>query len=202
MKYLYLLIFVLMPFVGFCQEYLPGSITKSDGTKLEGYISIEKNLTPTYIKFKASRAEGDLSYSAQQLLAFQINGKADYVSYHGIISMDKNRFPYIEPLLDTITAMATLFLKEVYHGKNISLFSQTDDLKTRYFITERNSDLRELKFYYFNAGYDDDRKVPTYKAQLGLLAQKNHNDDKSLIAKIRKTPFEEDGLKKIVKLLD
>lgn len=205
MKYICLLL-LLVPVVCFSQDnYLQGYIIKSNGETIKGYINYTfKEFTPLYIIVKEdASASAVKTYSPEQLNAFQIDGKGKYITYHGRISMDKNRFPYISPLLDTPTIQNFIFLRTVYSGKKVSLFAQSDELKTRYFVAEGNATPQELKFYYyFDSNKNINRQVPIYKGQLIILAQKYNIADNRIMKRLEDLAFEENGLKRITAFID
>jgi hypothetical protein len=206
MKHFYLLLLIsILPAVCFSQSnYVPGSITTNDGETVTGYINYSKSTeTPLFVQFKTD-ASGQLKiYSPLQLKAFQVSGKANYISFRGNISMDKNHFPDIAPALDTTTLQTIVFLKIVYPGTNITLFSQTDKIKTRYFFAEKNGIPQELKYYYyFDTRENTDRQIFAYKGQLIILAQKYNNADGRMMRKLDGLPFEADYLKDVARLLD
>src|SRR6185436_17537868 len=61
-------------------NFIPGSITKSAGETLNGFIDYKEwSKNPSAISFKKSLDETTSSYSVEDLLGFEITGKEKYV---------------------------------------------------------------------------------------------------------------------------
>ena len=89
---------------------------------------------------------------------------------------------------DTSTKTATVFLKIIQSGKNVTLFSYTDELKTRFYILDNTeSQPQELKYLlYLNSENTESivtRKI--YQGQLSAIAASAHLNISSMIANAR-----------------
>jgi hypothetical protein len=191
-------------------NYQPGYIVKNNGDTLKGYIDYrEWDRTPKTIQFKVIKADKNVSdWDPQSIRSFGINSLEIYISYTGPVSMDKTRLPDLQIGLDTTRAPQSIFLKQVTTGKYLTLYQQQDDLKTRFFISDKTGLISELKYYHYYLDMEDklnprhyDNKVneATYfRGQLTYYADQYHAGDDKLTGFIGQAKFNDGDLKEIV----
>lgn len=201
MKLYYTLLFVALPCIIFAQaNYHEGYVIKNNGDTLRGFISrYEWEQNPRSIDFKQNQNDQNaLSFDPKTIKEFQVAGAGTYVAYSGAISMDKNKFPDLPLGLDTNKKNGAIFLKQVTKGKYLTLFYHRDDIKTRFFIAETNTQPVELKYAQY---YDTESQVVVkafYKGQLIFYINKLMPNNEKLARKADDVKFDQADLEKIV----
>jgi hypothetical protein len=169
----------LLPACSFAQSYFPGYAVKNNGDTLKGYINYKRwEYNPKVIEFKpeADMQARKLSFNDISYFSIDIGYPLDFKKYAGTISMDDINVNNVTTLRDTSYKIDTVFLKILRKGKNITLFSYDDALKTRFFVADGQSDPVELvyRLYLKNDEHDGNNTIneETYKKQLVALAEK------------------------------
>lgn len=191
------------------KNFKPATLVKTSGDTLKGYVNYKEwDEAPKIIEFKASLADAKSErYTAETLRSFEILGIDKYFGYIGNISVDKNFYPNIADKLDTTTVRDTVFLRQVYGGRPLTLFRHKDKIKNRFFISEGGARPIELKYYQFYVAVDNPavasnvQQYRVYQDTLLALAQK-YNVSKNLEAMIMKTDFIESDLFSVIKLIN
>ncbi|MCJ8211943.1 PorT family protein [Mucilaginibacter sp. RS28] len=141
---------LLLPCLVYAQaNYQPGFIVKTNGDTLRGVINYRENdNTPRIIEFKNSTSDRSVTqFGANDLKAFTINNTEVFISYRGKLSLNKNILTSLPSYVDTTNIQDTVFLKTLVKGVNVSLYSQSDAIKTRYFVAEKDNLPVELGYY-------------------------------------------------------
>lgn len=126
-----------------------------------------------------------------------------YVTYSGFISMDKNEFPDIPLLLDTIKVQDTIFLREIYVGKYASLFAHSDKLKKRFFVSEPGSSPIELEYHqYYSSDRTATKQSALYKNQLYNIAGKHQLYHIDVTGLLNTTLYKEQDLEKFFRKIN
>lgn len=201
MRALYIAILIALPSVILAQSnYHEGYILKNNGDTVKGYIDYrEWGQNPKSVNFTINKNDKQIQqFTPLNCKGFGITGMEIYLSYNGSISMDKNRFPDLPGRLDTSKQQTSVFLRELTTGTHLTLYSHTDDNKTRFFISESNAVPSEFKYYqYYNDNHDAVER-PFYRGQLILYINKYNAGNADMISKANKVPFDEGPLKDIV----
>lgn len=201
MKLITTALFTILSLSVFSQSnYQPGVVVKANGDTLKGFIDYrEWALCPKSISFRANNDDSkSLQFDAGNIKMFKILGLDTYVSYSGLVSMDKNVFPELPSGLDTSKTRANIFLKQLATGPHITLFYQNDETKTRYFIAEKDHDPIELSYHQY---YDDQREIiekKLYKGQLLFYLNKFDPNNIALQEKINIASFNNESLISVV----
>jgi len=201
MKLLYLVFFAVLPSILFAQtNYHPGYVLKNSGDTVKGYIDQrEWSESPISINFKANKDGQEIQqFDPQNIKGFGINGMETYITFSGLISMDRNHFPDISDRLDTTKKQATIFLRLVTSGNYLSFYSQADGNKVRYFVAEKNGTPTELKYnQYLN---EEHRAIerPFYKGQMIFYINKYQPGNTKLVSEAEQIAFESDPIEKII----
>jgi hypothetical protein len=191
----------IVPFILFAQtNYHPGYIIKSNGDTVKGYIDQrEWSESPKSINFKTSKDGQEIQqFDPQNIKGFGINRMETYITFSGLISMDRNHFPDISDHLDTTKKQANIFLRLVTSGNYLSFYSQAEGNKTRYFVAEKNGTPTELKYnQYLN---EEHRAIerPFYKGQLIFYINKYQPGNSKLVSEAEQVAFESDPIEKII----
>jgi len=137
--HLMLLWAMLLPVFSFAQSnYKPGYAVTTKGDTLRGFIDQRSwDTNPEYIRFKASK-DGEVQKFTPEEIKFFSVGKSDaYAKYDGPITMDSASDLHVNNFRDTSYKIAVVFLKVLKKGKNVCLYAYSDNIKTRYFISEQ-----------------------------------------------------------------
>ncbi|WP_295799765.1 outer membrane beta-barrel protein [Mucilaginibacter sp.] len=177
----------LLPFFSLAQSnYKPGFVVNLKGDTLRGFIDYrEWSNNPNAISFKHQVTDASgAKYTPADISSFNINSIEAYQKYTGLISMDVVNTDHLTTGKDTSVKMADVFLRILQKGKNVTLYSYTDDLKARYFIGDGpNFFPKELVYRIYEAndsnGNGKTFTDETYLKQLNTLAIKYSalNDD-------------------------
>lgn len=200
-----LVLLTLFPCIVFAQaNFKPGYILKNSGDTVKGYINYrEWSNSPKSIEFKALPGDAKATvYQPVQLQAFGITGMDKYITYKGPVTMDDNVFPGLPPVLDTTTRVDTLFLQVLYQGQPLSLFSQRDEHKTRFFIQENNKQLVELKYHQYYSEAQQVTSISPYTRLLTRLSAKYNPTQTSIYSSIQRSKFSGNDLLTITKLIN
>ena len=202
MKFLQIALLVAFPAIVFAQpNYHKGYVLKNNGDTLKGYINYrEWAYSPLSVEFKTDPANAEtLTFTAQNIKGFEITGFETYVSYNGLISMNKNIFPDIPTRYDTTRENKAVFLKQLATGKYVTLYYNNEINKNRFFIAEKNQIPVELKYYeYYDGTGNNVITHDLYRGQLLLYINKFNGGDKKIIDKIGQIKFEDTYLEDIV----
>lgn len=166
------LFFVLFPIALQAQSnYKAGYVVTTAGDTLKGRIDYQEwNQTPGSVSFKASvDGENKQEFDANTARYFEITGLEAYKRYEGPITMNEVDIRRLSTNRDMRLTTTTVFLKQLHAGENVSLFSYTDRVKTRYFILEKNDSVPQelyiIKYYVPGSG----NKMLTMKSYVGQL---------------------------------
>jgi hypothetical protein len=202
MKRLFLSLLVALPAMVIAQpNYQPGYVLKTNGDTLKGLINYrEWAYSPLTVEFKLDKnADAAQEFNPASVNGFGIYGAEVYVSFTGLVSMNKNIFPDIPNNLDTTRQPGTIFLKRLKAGPHITLYLNNEVAKNRFFIGEKNQQPIELKYYeYYGTSASDEVFDNLFRGQLLLLVYKFNNADKKLLDKIADVRFDERDLEDIV----
>lgn len=148
------------PIVLFAQaNFRKASIVKMNGDTISGFVRYEGwTKSPTSVQFKNNLNETHTeTLTPKEVLGFNVNGVETFVGYTGLVSTNKIEGSEIPYSRDTAVKSVSVFLSVVATGPNVELLSHRDEVKTAYFIKDKNEVPVELKFYrYYN---DIDRLV-------------------------------------------
>lgn len=172
MKNIYLaLVCLLVPFYGLAQaNFKKGFIVNTQGDTLRGFIDYQElgGKEPTTLTFKSletDKSSREFTPATSQYAL--ISDLVTYRSFQGRISMDATSLNHLPGHIDTTTRAATVYLKTIQQGKNVSLYTYTDALKTRYFLQKKDGSIQELGFkkHY----YKQTNNIVTLKGYIGQL---------------------------------
>lgn len=172
---------LLLPFISFAQSnYKTGYVINLQGDTLRGLIDYRMwDNNPDAVIFKKNVGEtNSIRYSPEDITLFTITGLASYEKYSGPVSMDEVDVNHLNSK-DTSFKMASVFLRVLQKGKNVALYSYTDNLKSRYFVADNAGTPKELIYRIYKGGNGNTMIDGTYLTQLNVLAIKYNalNDD-------------------------
>jgi hypothetical protein len=206
MKYFYCLLLVLVSIQLHAQRNLkPGYIVALNGDTTNGFIDVKEwSQNPRSIAFKATAQSATKQYSQANIKAFGVDQFDHYQRYIGPITKGAVDLADLSSGIDSSFVTDSVFLRLIVGGKNLTLYSYTDRIKTRYFIGESNSPTVELKRYvYLDARQSDKiREFNFYTQQLLALAIKYGSDNKALTEDLQKTAYEAQDLERVILKID
>jgi hypothetical protein len=183
MKVLCLILIIFFPSVIFAQSnYHAGYVVKTNGDTLKGLINYKEwERSPRSIEFKANEGDKQQVFNPSTIKGFQVTGMETYIAYAGLVSMNKTTFPNLPNGLDTSKKIDTIFLRQLATGNHITLYSNSDNIKTRFFIAATSSQPVELKYYEYYDEYNEAVTLPIYRGQLLIYINEFNQGNNKLI---------------------
>jgi len=171
---------IFLPFFSSAQgNYKQGFVVNTKGDTIKGFIDLKEwGSNPTSINFKASIDKSDKQvFTLNDIVCFEVPKSAAYKRFKTSISLDETSIQKVGDHRDTSSKIDVVFLKVQQRGKNVTLYSYTDDIKTRFYIYDSKTDnVAELVYrIYFvpnNRNYVSTVSQNAYKQQLLLISQK------------------------------
>lgn len=207
-KYLLLPVLLLCSFFSYAQSnFKPGYVITAKGETIKGFINEKEwDSNPESINFKTSAANSNISnYTVNDLKYFEVTNSVGYERYSGPVSNDETNISRLPTGKDTSLKQRTVFLKIQQKGDKVTLYSFTDDIKTRYFITDHAAGTTYELIYriYFIpelgvATHSDNEYVP----QLYELAAKYNPSSEELKQEIEKATYKTPVLRKISRMIN
>jgi hypothetical protein len=201
---------VLLPALSYAQSnYKPGYAINVKGDTLKGFINYKEwGGNPDAIDFKSSLSDRDSkTFTTSDISYFNIIGLDAYQRYSGLISMDATDKDHLGNVRDTTYKNGTVFIRILQKGKNVSLYSYTDNLKVRFYIGEAPDYMPVELVYRLYYNYSG---IPvrgqngvtvnenTYQRQLFALANKYGVLDDAIQRDIERADYTEDNIGSVV----
>jgi hypothetical protein len=207
MRFFYLLTsMVLLGLSASAQSnYKPGYLVNTKGDTTRGFINYrEWDNNPESIDFKTTLADNNKQKIAPADVAgFSITGLTTYQTYSGRVSTDESNGNRVANSRDTSFIITDIFLKVLQKGKNATLYSYQDQIKTRYFISEDAQPPKELIYHlYYAAGQNGTITESTYKKQLSVIAGKHNLLDDKLNLYIQRSEYSYSNILSVVSKLN
>ena len=209
--YRLILPFLLVPFLLSAQSsFKPGLVVTLKGDTLHGIINYSDwQNNPSGISFKSSSNNSTTRFTANDITYFSVSAGylAEYRRYAGPLSMNNININYLPVGRDTSFRTDTVFLKVVQKGKNLVLYSYSDNFKTRFFIAANlNEQPSELIYgiYYNSLESTPERTVyeNTWQKQLYQLGEKLNIMTEAFKTSIERAQFREDDILRITSKLN
>jgi len=202
---IFFILFLLPIFSNAQSNDQPGYIVTLSGDTIRGLIDYKEwDKNPESISFKTSSGSStNQIFTTKSAVAFAITGLDYYQRFILPISQDQVDINKVTVLPDTSYLVDTVFLHILTKGAHLALFSYTDNIKQRFFITE--SDLRptELIYHAYKPGEGSSiQYVTRFRVQLENIAQKYGAITEALNKEILETDYTESGLVKIVQMIN
>lgn len=146
----YCLILLLFPFSILAQSnFKKGFAVTVEGDTLKGFIDFrEWNQNPKSFAYKSTIDAKIIQELTPVITRYvSIESLEDYLQYKGPISQDKVVLPKISTGIDTSTITDAVFLKVLQQGKNVSLYSYRDIIKTRFFLRHHDQQAPQELIY-------------------------------------------------------
>ena len=204
MKHVFTVILLLSGLSTFCQSnFKSGYLVSTSGDTIKGLIQVKEwNNNPKSLKFKNGPDADPKQYETADLQSFEVPGFCRYIRYAGQMSVNRIERSLLSQAIDTSFVVDTVFLKEVMHGPLVSLFSYSDNIKKRFFITsQQHPAARELLNYPYMLS-DRLLTFSPYKQLLReIVAELNMSSEKQTDA-IEASVYSELSLKKTLSAIN
>jgi len=182
-------------------SYQRGYVVVNNKDTIKGFINYNEQKQLIIVKTAAADKIAT-SFTPADLKSFFIVPDNKYISYSGRVSNNKNHFPDIDADKDTTTSVAAFFLHQVVSGTNVTLYSNTDKLKTRFFYKERNGLPVELLYYQYGKPSDNPHIIPVYTDQLTELFNRYNTAGKRKLNALQSTEFTQASLEGAFNLIN
>ncbi|MES2277798.1 MAG: hypothetical protein V4592_17360 [Bacteroidota bacterium] len=206
MKLYYKLFFTALFFstLSFAQSnFKPGYVVTLPGDTLKGSIDYKEwNNNPEDIRFK-DNANKITTYSAINAKAFGINGLDYFKAYKISLSMDEVDQGKLKNQYDSTKLIGTVFLKTIIDGKYLTLYTYTDDIKTRFIVlSKENKQPQELNHHFYLNNSNQVMEIDRYKIELKSYADTYMPNSEKLHSKIDAISYNSSDITKVVNLIN
>ncbi|MEN0054341.1 MAG: hypothetical protein AAGC65_11760 [Mucilaginibacter sp.] len=200
---LFLAALLLFPFLSFAQSnFKPGYIVGLKGDTIRGLIDLKDGLYPQNITFKRLAGAPSQLFTPNDIKYAGVDNTVTFMAYTGPISTDRTEISKLEIDRNTGSKNASVFLRLEQDGPNVNLFSFVDNLKTRYFVNNKQDGQPvELSYrVYFSSTQNNLVKTEEgYRAQLLELVNKYAADNTNLLDRIERAKYNSDDLGSIIR---
>ena len=177
-------------FTCYAQKNLKEAIIVSNQSDtIKGFIDYkERYKNPTSISFTSNKNDAPTRYTPKDLNYFSVSGLEEYERHMVDVSLDKEALSIISEK-DTSHEARTVFLKILHKGRNVTVFSYRDDLKTRLYILESGDTVPvELRnsIYMVNGQVKEEKQ---YRYMLTGIASKYLPGDVNIISQINNAGY-------------
>lgn len=207
MKYIFtaLVLIVFSPVIVKAQNnFKPGYIVNFEGDTVRGVIDHHEwwNNPKTFL-FKKTNNDKPKTLTTGEAREVAFNEFEHYIAFTASISKGKIDPPNLPSAIDSTSITADVFLKLIYRGKQSSLLSYKDGVKTRFYTYEEaDHSITELNYYVFSENGHIVKTVRSYQLQLLALVSKYNVTNDKLTRKIMAASYSEGDLFKVFQLLN
>ena len=205
-KYFFIFSFVFSALWANAQSnFKPGYYIRPNGDTVKGFIDQRERFNnPKVFSFKTTLSSSAKDISVNDAKAVGVTGYTYFDKFTTSITQGYTSLNRLGNAIDSSTVTATVFLRVIKKGKNVSLYGYTDNIKTRYYVLERAVDKPvELQYLaYFNDSLHRVINLYNYRSQLLNIAEKYQPANTNLINRISNADYDESGFLKIVQLIN
>ncbi len=155
-----------------------GYIVNNAKDTLEGYIDYKPGVNSvSYFRFKPGENGSIQAMTLENCKAYGINDFEKFERFNVDISQGPTKTEQLKVGLDSSVKTATVFLKVLQKGSQVSLYSYTDDIKERFYLKDsKSSEPYELIRTKYLEAVNSNRIISRdrYKGQL-LFEMRNLN---------------------------
>jgi hypothetical protein len=194
-------------------NYKPGYVVNTQNDTLKGFIDYrEWNKNPKEFNFKKNLNDRQSKkFTVDNAKAFDVDGVESFKKF---IFNKSNSQTDINRLtgLDTTRSLDTAFLSVITKGKNVTLYSFTDKVKTRFYvISKQDAQPKELDYYVYDVKSDEldskfdapnTVKLYPFRSQLQELADILKINNPKLTSKIKYASYNGSDIRTIVNLIN
>src|SRR5215217_7105596 len=206
MKRFLIWLYLAIPMLCSAQSnYLSGYIIKENRDTVRGYLDYQGRIfTPASLKFKKELNEKTEGYSVADCAGFGIDGKEYFERYTVNVSQAYTRVSNLKEGLDTTFKTEAVFLKVLSSGKNVTLFSYTDEIKERFYLKGNKS---EIPYELFRAQFLEKNSYSVkgdYRFRNQILTEMSKHDGVAYydVRKLDLLRYEKADLLKVVSVIN
>jgi hypothetical protein len=187
----------LLPAISFSQEKLKsGYLVTLKNDTLRGYFATSNPTNELHhIRYKKSDTDNLQNINLDSIAYLDIDSTATFSRYPIRVSMDQTDENRLSTGRDTSFRLDTALVEIVQKGKYYTLYSYTDNLKTRFYFNEGlNEPLQELAYRIYSSTDVNTLNTitvneTTYRKQLYTIAIKNNIATDKLNTVLQKTEY-------------
>jgi hypothetical protein len=206
MKPTLLFLLLLFPAVCFSQSnFKKGYLISATNDSLPGFIDYkERNRNPTAVVFKTALNADSKTYTLGECKAYSIVGYESYERFPVNISMGEVNLSRLSHALDSSSRRDTVFLKVLQAGKNVTLYSYTDHIKTRFYLRYRDAaePVELLLAMYLSPEGGAVQTYGKYISQLRSASIKYGNSDEKILARLKSVRYVKADLLQVTSTLN
>jgi len=159
-------------------NYQKGYVVNNAMDTLRGYIDYKAKVNAvSSVNYKQDLNSQTQAFTPQTAKAYGVDGMHSFESFNVRISNGSTKTEGLKIGLDTTSKRATVFLKVLQKGVNVTMYSYTDDIKERFYIkrTGTNEPYELIRSRYLES-YNSTKVIGSdrYQGQL-LFEMRNYN---------------------------
>ena len=170
-----------IPMLSFGQaNYQKGYVITKTSDTLKGFIDYKPkaNALPS-VNFRQDLNAETQNFTPATIKGYGINGLQNFESHYVLISLATTKTETLKTGIDTSSRRAIVFLRVLQKGRNVTMYSYTDDIKERFYIkgTGYTEPYELMRIRYLDAN-NTTKVIGTdrYKGQL-LFEMRSYNSD-------------------------
>lgn len=180
-------------------NYKAGYIVNLEGDTLKGEVDYrEWSVNPTLIKFRSQNTTRVIDVIPESSKGFGLNGFEYYRTATTTFSKNPIQVAALSTIIDTARITGTAFLKIIASGQNVTLYSFTDNIKQRFFVSEGTNGRPEELLYQLYIVNGRVQKVKTFTRQLQKFAALYQPRDQDLLRKIQLSDYTFTDIRKLI----
>ncbi|WP_461789821.1 hypothetical protein [Pedobacter sp.] len=197
-RFLMLAFCLISPIFAFSQyNFFKGYIVTNAGDTSVGYVYGRESVTnPKRVRFKESLQAETRQLEIEDCKAFGIYKKENFERHFVKISQSTLDLSNLPLGVDTASTNESVFLKVLQSGKNVTIYQYADDLKSRFYIKDKDMDvpMELVKQVYLNPDAPSNIiENNRYRSTLGAFFNKYKVSESKMIL-LKDLLYDESGM--------
>jgi len=207
MKRFLLFLSFAVPFLATAQSnFRKGYILNNSNDTLKGYVNYrERSANPVSIQFREQPQDKTQVFDVKNCAGYGIDGLEYLERYTVNISNGRVMVSDLSLGLDSTFRTESVFLKLLTGGKNVALYSYQDQLKTRFYIKEKESAVPAELIYQVYLDIEHPSSIikeKKFAGQLMDIIKKYQEATPALYKRLRALQYSESDLLSVVNLIN
>jgi len=207
MKRFLLFLSFAVPFLATAQSnFRKGYILNNSNDTIKGYVNYrEHSSNPVSVQFREQPEGKTQVFDVKNCAGYGVDGLEYLERYRVDISNGKVMVGDLSLGPDSTFRTESIFLKVLTEGKNVTLYSYQDQLKTRFYIKEKGSAVPAELIYQIYLDVERTSsmiKEKKYAGQLMDIIKKYQEATPALYKRLRALPYSESDLLSVVNLIN